>query len=65
MLEKVAWYLEVPEGHKNREGEGAPLIDCLFLLLFSFLYVPEKSGVHGPSGPHSSGVPGIFVGFSF
>ena len=63
MLEKVAWYLEVPEGPKIGRGRGTTnRLPSSASVLF---YVLAKSGGHGPSSPHSSGGPSIFVGFSF
>ena len=63
MLEKVAWYLEVPEGPKIRRGK----VTTYRLLIFAsvLFYVSAKSWGHGPPSTHPYGSPGIFVGFSF
>ena len=40
-------------------GRGALLTDCLFLVLFSILYLQTLGGGHGPTGPSASSPPKV------
>ena len=40
-------------------GGGELLTDCLFLVLFSLLYLQILGGEHGPTGPSASSPPKV------